>query len=584
MIRVFRKLLQLLTKKQKSQSIALALIMLFGGIMESLSVSLIMPLVTAIMNEHTWSETWYAKIICGITRVSNHRSYIIVLLIGLIIIFLLKNTYLAWEYYIQYSFATKCKYNMQYKLLSDYLHKPYVFFLSSNTGEIIRIINGDTVQAFSVLENMLIFFTEAIVCIALGITIFFMSPSISMGIILVLLFEILLIAKIIRPIMTRFGETQRKESAIAYQWMIQALDGIKTVRVSRNEDYFLNKYATHFSKANDIDRIYNTLKNLPRLIIEAFTICSVLGAMLVMIIHGVEMSSLIPILSAFVLAAMRLLPSTNRISMVINQLPFLEGGLDNILNISKGLSNKNLIENRKIESINNTTISFESEIKLDKVTFSYPDSNKKILNEVTLSIKPNQSIGFIGSSGGGKTTTVDVLLGLLKPVSGHVLVDEKDINMNHNAWLSHVAYIPQQIFLIDASIKENIALGIEKNKIDENKVNEVIKEAQLEELIESLPDRLETTVGEQGVRLSGGQRQRIGIARALYANADVLFFDEATSALDTETEKAVMESIENLKEKKTMIIIAHRLSTLKNCDHVYRVENGRIIEEKNFEI
>ena len=558
--------------------------MLFGGIMESLSVSLIMPLVTAIMNEHTWSETWYAKIICGITRVSNHRSYIIVLLIGLIIIFLLKNTYLAWEYYIQYSFATKCKYNMQYKLLSDYLHKPYVFFLSSNTGEIIRIINGDTVQAFSVLENMLIFFTEAIVCIALGITIFFMSPSISMGIILVLLFEILLIAKIIRPIMTRFGETQRKESAIAYQWMIQALDGIKTVRVSRNEDYFLNKYATHFSKANDIDRIYNTLKNLPRLIIEAFTICSVLGAMLVMIIHGVEMSSLIPILSAFVLAAMRLLPSTNRISMVINQLPFLEGGLDNILNISKGLSNKNLIENRKIESINNTTISFESEIKLDKVTFSYPDSNKKILNEVTLSIKPNQSIGFIGSSGGGKTTTVDVLLGLLKPVSGHVLVDEKDINMNHNAWLSHVAYIPQQIFLIDASIKENIALGIEKNKIDENKVNEVIKEAQLEELIESLPDRLETTVGEQGVRLSGGQRQRIGIARALYANADVLFFDEATSALDTETEKAVMESIENLKEKKTMIIIAHRLSTLKNCDHVYRVENGRIIEEKNFEI
>ena len=541
MIRVFRKLLQLLTKKQKSQSIALALIMLFGGIMESLSVSLIMPLVTAIMNEHTWSETWYAKIICGITRVSNHRSYIIVLLIGLIIIFLLKNTYLAWEYYIQYSFATKCKYNMQYKLLSDYLHKPYVFFLSSNTGEIIRIINGDTVQAFSVLENMLIFFTEAIVCIALGITIFFMSPSISMGIILVLLFEILLIAKIIRPIMTRFGETQRKESAIAYQWMIQALDGIKTVRVSRNEDYFLNKYATHFSKANDIDRIYNTLKNLPRLIIEAFTICSVLGAMLVMIIHGVEMSSLIPILSAFVLAAMRLLPSTNRISMVINQLPFLEGGLDNILNISKGLSNKNLIENRKIESINNTTISFESEIKLDKVTFSYPDSNKKILNEVTLSIKPNQSIGFIGSSGGGKTTTVDVLLGLLKPVSGHVLVDEKDINMNHNAWLSHVAYIPQQIFLIDASIKENIALGIEKNKIDENKVNEVIKEAQLEELIESLPDRLETTVGEQGVRLSGGQRQRIGIARALYANADVLFFDEATSALDTETEKAVME-------------------------------------------
>ena len=590
MIRIFNKVFSILTPRQKSQTIGLAFIMLLGGIMESLSVSLIMPLVTAIMEENTWNQTWYARIICEVANIDNHRNYVAFLIICLISIFIFKNIYLAWEYYIQYSFATKWKYNMQYTLLRDYLNKPYVFFLSANTGEIVRIINGDTVQAFSVLENMLTFFTETIVCIALGITIFAMSPEVSIGIILVLILEVLLIAKIIRPRMVKLGGIQRDESAVAYQWMLQALDGIKTVRVTRSENYFLNKYSQHFSKANNIDKIYNTLKNMPRLIIEAFTICSVLAAMLVMTLSGVDMTSLIPILSAFVLAAMRLLPSTNRISLVINQLPFLEGGLDNIIKIiNEGKLEENLNEVNNVLNMSKTISSnyrikttINKDIRLENVSFCYPDSNKKILNEATLTIEPLQSIGFIGTSGGGKTTTVDIILGLLNPDSGKVLVDGIDIQTDLSGWMEHVAYIPQQIFLIDATIKENIALGIELAEIDDKRISAVIKDAQLDGLISSLPRGIETRIGEQGVRLSGGQRQRIGIARALYGNAGVLIFDEATSALDNETEEAVMESIDNLKEKKTMIIIAHRLSTIRNCDKVYKIENGKIEEEQNF--
>ncbi len=584
MFRIFKKLFSILSPRQKTQTVGLGFLMVLGGIMESLSVSLMLPLVEAFMSEENWRQKWYADAICNLFSIDEHRQYIVVLMICLILIFLIKNIYLAWEYYVQYSFATKCKYNMQHRLLHDYLNKPYVFFLSSNTGEIVRIINGDTVQAFSVLENMLIFFTEIIVCLALGITIFVMSPIISVGILLVLAIEVFMIAKVIRPKMVKLGDVQRKESAIAYQWMLQGLDGIKTVRVNQNEEYFLKKYAKHFSKANDIDRIYNTLKNMPRLIIEAFTICSVLAAMMLMVIFGTDIQSLIPVLSAFVLAAMKLLPSTNRISLVVNQLPFLEGGLDNIIGIISG--DKDSFDDKIIKSENEENdlihekIKFEKNIKLEHVSFSYPDSDRKVLNDANITIEKMQSVGLVGPSGGGKTTTVDVMLGLLNAQSGKVLVDDKDIHSDISSWLSHVAYIPQQIFLIDATIKENIALGCEESDIDEERIKKAVSEAQLEKLVDSLPDGIETVIGENGVRLSGGQRQRIGIARALYGNADVLFFDEATSALDNETEQAVMESIDGLKDKKTMVIIAHRLTTIENCDKIYKIENGKIVEEK----
>lgn len=582
MLRIGKKILSILTPRQKRSLAILIFAMVVGGVVESISVSLIMPLVTAIMNEESWNTTWYAQLICNMTGIDNQRDYIVSLIILLIVIFLLKNSYLVWEYYAQYSFASKCKYRIQYNLLRNYMNMPYTFFLTVNTGEIVRIINGDTVQMCSALEGLLTFFTEAIVCMALGITIFAMSPGIALGIIGVLILEVLLVSKVIKPIMFRLGEKQRKESALAYQWLLQALNGIKSIKISRKEGFFLKKYSDYFGDANEIDRIYRTVQNMPKYLIEAFTICSVLGGMMLMVMNGIEIKTLVPVLSAFVLAAMRLLPSTNKLSGVVNQMPFLEGGLDNVVRILHSETHCALLTDEKeVVSKEVRSVAFEHEIFLEKLTFSYPDSEKKVLDEVSLKIFPKKSVGFIGASGGGKTTTVDLILGLLKPDSGKILVDGIDISENIDGWLRKVAYIPQQIFLIDASIKENIAFGKEKNDVDEEMLMETIKEAQLETLVNSLPDGVNTVIGEQGIRLSGGQRQRIGIARALYSNAEVLFFDEATSALDNETEQAVMDSINRLKSKKTMIIIAHRLSTIENCDVVYRVEEGKVSLVKN---
>ncbi len=303
--------------------------------------------------------------------------------------------------------------------------------------------------------------------------------------------------------------------------------------------------------------------------------------MLIMVLWGSELETLVPQLSAFAVAAIRLLPSVNRISTSVNQIPFFEGGLDNIIGvIDKGVLKKINIEDTDFDREIVQDITFNHNIEFRNVTFRYSQNTKKVLEHADFEIKTGESVGIIGPSGSGKTTTIDIMLGLLFPSDGNVLVDGVDIHENISGWLSHVAYIPQSIFLMDDTIRANVAFGIPDGKVSDTKVMHALKEAQLEEFIKELPDGIATTIGEQGVRLSGGQRQRIGIARALYNNPDILFLDEATSALDNETEAAIMDSIEHLKGTKTLLIIAHRLSTIENCDVVYRVESGEITKER----
>lgn len=581
MIKVTRKIFGVLSEKQKHQSILLVVLMLIGGIMESLSVTLILPLIDAVVNEATWSESWYASLICGLLGINTQRNYIIVLLIALIFIFIIKNVFLLIEYYVQYGFICRSRFHLQHMLMKEYLHKPYKYYLSSSSGEIIRVVTSDTSQTFAVFSNLLTFYTEIVVAGVVGITIVIISPGMSVGVILILLTEVLIIAKIIKPIMQKVGNVQRSEAAKANKWLLQSINGIKSVKVAHTEDFFEGKYVVHANKGVDADRKNQTLANVPRLIIEAFTVAAVLLLALVMVLCGSELSDLIPQLSAFVVAAMRLLPSINRISNAQNQIPFHEGGLDNVIKVLK--SDKDSLEQDEIRNTNNNdslNIEFNSKLKFDNIDFCYEGNDKKIFDKASFEINAGESIGIVGVSGAGKTTAIDILLGLLEPNGGRILCDGIDIHDNLKSWLSNVAYIPQSIFLMDDTIKANIAFGKHNSEIDEEEVWTAIKEAQLEEFVKSLPEGIYTKVGEQGVRLSGGQRQRIGIARALYNNPKLLVFDEATSALDNETEAAIMDSINGLKGQKTMVIIAHRLSTIENCDMVYRVESGKVIKER----
>lgn len=310
--------------------------------------------------------------------------------------------------------------------------------------------------------------------------------------------------------------------------------------------------------------------------IEMITSCFVLTLIAILVVRGEEIESLIPALSAFVMAAVKLLPSANRIAGAINSIAFQEPSLDKLLENIKAL--EEMEDEEWNDQVNK--LDLKQEILLKDVTFSYPNAENCVLEHANMSVPVGMSVGIVGASGAGKTTEVDIMLGLLKPQEGQVLADGVDIQTAYHAWLSHIGYIPQMIFMLDDTIRGNVAFGMDSQEVDELAVWKALEEAQLAEFVRSLPEGLDTQIGERGIRLSEGQRQRIGIARALYTDPELLIFDEATSALDNETESAIMESINALHGKKTMVIIAHRLTTIEECDMVYRVENGGIERER----
>lgn len=576
-LRSTKKIWKLLDTKQKWMAVILGFMMLIGGIMESIGVSLMFPLIKAVMDENGWNTKWYAIIICRLFSISNISDYVQVLLLLLIFVFILKNAYLLFEYYIQYSFICKSRYNTQRKLMIGYMNKPYVDYLNANSGEIIRVVTQDTVQTFALLTSLLLFYTELVVGIAISITIVITSPQLARWMLVALLIELLFISRVIRPIMRKSGKIVRGESGNANKWIIQSVNGIKSIKVAKCEDFFENNYSIHARNTVEKEKVFQTLNNSPRLIIEALTVSTALIVMFLMVRGGTALYVIVPQLSALAMAAMRLLPSTSRMGSAITSIPYYEGGLDNV---SAVINEHYIIHNLNEEKslITGKRINFSNEILFNDVTFSFPNSTKKIFENANFRIKAGEAVGIIGASGGGKTTCVDIILGLLKPSAGAVLVDGIDIKDDLQGWLKNVAYIPQSIFLMDDSILSNVAFGLNSNEVDEKKVWEVLEEAQLADFVRDLPQGLFTEVGEQGVRLSGGQKQRIGIARALYNDPKVLFFDEATSALDNETEASIMKSIDNLKGKVTMVIIAHRLTTISNCDKVFKVQGGTITQ------
>ncbi len=582
MIRITKKLLNLLNNRQKIKLFVIMIMMLIGAILDSLGVSLILPLVNSIMESEGWNSTWYSQFICSLFGIQNQTSYIKVLLVLLIFVFIVKDVYLLFEYYVQYSYTARIRYRIQKQLMKKYTHKPYVFYLGSSSGEIMRIIVDDTSMTSSLLVSLLQFYMELVVGVALAITIFIINPLIASVLSVTLLLELFLIAHIMKPKIKKLSVRFLHGKSAVNKWILQAMQGIKSIKVSHTEEFFEKKYNKYALKVVEAERKNQTFSKMPQLFIEAVTVTVMLGVVLILLMEGTELTDILPALSALVVAAMRLLPSINKITTGINTVIYNEPALDNVIKNLHSTDDNVVIEKIICEkSVQNQKISFENKIWLKDIHFSYPDNNIKILENANMEILSGQSVGIVGTSGAGKTTAVDIILGLLKPQKGQVLVDGVDIESNMESWLSHLAYIPQQIFLIDDTIKANLAFGLDDSKVDEDKVWNALREAQLEQFVKTLPNGIETTIGEAGIRLSGGQRQRIGIARALYHEPDILFFDEATSALDGETEAAIMESINHLKGKKTLVIIAHRLTTIEHCDVVYKVEDGQIVRLNN---
>lgn len=579
LIRVIKKFNSILSKNQKKGFFKLAFLMIVGALLETMSVSLIMPFMNMVMNPTEYMGKKVIKQVCDVLSIQTSLQFLVVFSLLLAVVYLAKNIYLLFEYNCQYKYVYANMLEMQDRLLSCFINRPYEYYLGVNSSEIIRVINSDTPATFDILTQLLFFFTELSVSGMMIIAVFIMSPLVTSIMAIVLLLVLFVINCIVRPILTRAGKRTVSSIAGMNKWLLQSIHGIKEVKVMSKESFFEENFHSNGKEYVKALRKKNITSVIPRLGIEGISMSSMFVIIGALIYFGESIEELIPMVSAILIAAVRLLPSVNRVSLGLASISYGEPMLDKLVENLDDINNESECKpDYQVSKDNDITNEFNKDLSLENITYQYPSAETPVLENANLVIKKGESIGIVGSSGAGKSTAVDVLLGFLKPRKGRVLLDGKNVSTNPTALLSQVGYIPQSIFILDDSIRANVAFG--ENEISEDAVWKAIKDASLYDFIQTLPDGIDTQIGERGVRLSGGQKQRIGIARALYHDPSILVLDEATSALDNETEKSIMESINKLHGQKTMIIIAHRLSTIENCDYVYVVKDGKIIEKR----
>lgn len=581
---LFGKISAIFDKKQKRQLLGLGFMIFIGGILETLGVSGMIPVVTAILDPDKLvkyvNQYEFLGNLCSALHidVAKTGSITIALIAGLILIFIIKNIYILFLTYQQNTFITQTRNKMISRVMAEFLNRPYEQYLGADIPTVFRITDSDIPQTFSLILAMLQLASEIVVSGLIFIVLLMQNVSLTLFILLVFSMMTLLILKVLKPRLNRIGaKNQAIQSRIA-KWRLQAIYGLKDVKVLNREEFFVRNYYETGRTGANVARNYAVLNNTPRLLIETVFIVAVLSYVAFYISGEGNVDAMLTTLTTFAVAAMRVLPSVNRINTYITEIAYTQPSLDFVYqNLQEGMKTDAMLAERKANS-QTEKLKLEDKIELKHIGFHYPDTDKNIFHDAHMIVPKGKSVGIIGASGAGKSTIVDVLLGLLHAQEGEITCDGVDIFKNYESWLAQIGYIPQSIYLIDESIRENIAFGIDEDQIDEARIWEVLKEAQLKEFVEELPEGLDTTIGDRGVRLSGGQRQRIGIARALYHNPEILVFDEATSALDHDTEAAVMEAVNSFHGKKTMIIIAHRLNTIEKCDIIYKVENEKLVE------
>ena len=579
---LLQKINQIFDKKQKRQLVLLGFMIFIGGFLETLGVSTMIPVVTVLLTPEKVQEyiDKYEVLgnICTAFHITNVNQVAVSLLLFLMAVYVIKNLYLLFLVYRQNTFITQNRNNMISRVMAEFLNRPYEQYLGADIPTVFRITDSDIPQTFSLMLAVLSLASEVVVSCLIFLVLLIQNVKMTLFVMFVFGVLTLVIVKVLKPRLNRIGaKNQEIQSRIA-KWRIQATYGLKDVKVLNREEFFVRNYYETGKVGANVARNYAVLNNTPRLLIETIFIVSMLGYITIYINGGGDVSEMMTTIATFGVAAIRVLPSVNRINTYITEIAYATPSLNFVYeNLQQGMKTDAMLAERKANS-QKEKLKLDDKIELNHISFHYPDSDKNIFTDAHMVVPRGKSVGIMGSSGAGKSTIVDILLGLLHAQEGQITCDGVDIFKNYESWLAQIGYIPQSIYLIDESIRENIAFGIDVDKIDEKRIWEVLEEAQLKEFIEELPEGLDTTIGDRGIRLSGGQRQRIGIARALYHNPEILVFDEATSALDNETEAAVMEAVNSFHGKKTMVIIAHRLNTIEKCDIIYKVENEKIVE------
>lgn len=559
----------ILERKMKKELVGVFLLTLAGAILELVGVSIILPLINLALDPGGIENNKECRLIMQIFGIKEPEYALAVLILMIILLYIIKNIYLSIMNSTIYQYSMKVRRKLCAKLMENYIRRPYYFFLERNSAELIRSVNMDVQGFYEVLYNFLLLVSNMLMVSA--IVIFLAYTNIVMTLVIAALIGLMALTlfRFLQKKARALGVINQRTQAEIIKSLQQSFSGIKEIKILGCEEQFIADYDRKNYRGVNTQRKAQLISVLPKYLIETLAVGGILIVLLVSILFGGNYNVLIGQLGAFAVAAFKLLPSVNSSYAYMSTIMYNKASID--------VLHKELSVN-EAENCDKEEITFKENIILENVWFQYRGMKDYVLEQVNICIYKGDSVAFIGESGGGKTTLADIVLGLLAPGRGRVLIDGKDVSVSLKGWRSKIGYIPQTIYLTDDTICKNIAFGIADEEIDEERVRKALEKAQLLEYVQRLPQQLDTMVGERGVCLSGGQRQRIGIARALYRDTEVLVFDEATSALDTETEKEVMQAIENLHGTKTIIMIAHRLSTIEKCDRVFKIQNKTVEE------
>lgn len=579
MIKILKKLRVLLDKKQKRTMLGLIFLMIVGALLQTAGVGMLVQAVNVIIDTDALENNAAVAALYRLLQSRTYQSFSITVMALLIVVFVVKNVFLYFQQKLTYAFVYKNQFSTSERMMRNYLRRGYEFYLSADTAAVQRNITSDVNNMYAMILAMLQLFSDGVVSLFIVAYCLMTNGGMTITLALVMLLMMLLVKVALKPVMHRAGEDNREYYSGLFKWISQTVQGIKEIKVNGREQYFVDEYKKCGRGYVEAVQKYSLYNNIPKLLMEASCVAAMMGYMIVQAVSGASTKNMLDAMATLAAAAFVLLPCVNRINQQMNQIAYCEPCF---MGVSDNLQDE--IDDTSVD------MSFASEevrklpvterIELKDITYSYPGREKLIFDHADMTIPVGSAVGIVGTTGAGKSTVVDILLGLLELRTGTILADGRDVKENYRGWLKNIGYIPQMIFMLDGSIRHNVAFGIPEDEIDEDRLWEVLKEAQLDEFVRALPRGLDTGIGERGIQLSGGQRQRIGIARALYHDPEVLVLDEATSALDNDTEAAVMESINRLHGRKTLIIIAHRLQTIEKCDMVYRVENGKIIRQQ----
>ena len=559
---------------------------LLAAVFEMVGVSVILPLMQVMLKPDDLWDRWYVRRVTEVLHIETNEGLVFLICTVVILVYIVKNVYFIFYSYVTTRYANKIKKELSVRVLEAYMQQGYLFFVNHNSGRLLQGMGGDVSSVYTIVSQLFSLISKGLTIVCIGVFILVQTPALALCLVALVVLCFVLIQLIFRKSMRKYGELQRRYSWYSQQISLESIQGSKEILVMNRQKHFVSMFRKNTDKLNAASLRVDMGARTPTYIIETICITGLLLIVGVMYGKTNDTVELISQLSAIAIAAFRILPSLGGISSAVNSImfnmPALSAAYETLSQVKE--LEKEFTLQEKTDSEHMQHVNFQDKLELKNIVFSYPNAEVRVLNGVNITIKRGQAVAFIGPSGAGKTTLSDVVLALLEPQAGQILMDGINIQELGTRWNHLVGYVPQSVYLIDNSVRNNVAFGYSEEEIDDEKVWKALEMAQIKDFVETLPEGLDTFVGEFGVRFSGGQRQRMAIARALYSNPDILILDEATSALDNDTENAVMEAIDALQGIKTLIIVAHRLSTIRNCDVIYEIKDGKATERSKKEI